>query len=332
MESATTRPGTLRRWMLVAGAASGAGYGLLARLLFAKLLPDSFGVMAAAFLFLVPFVLGFVTVFLGESAGRWSWPVRLFYPWIPALLALACALAIAWEGIICIFLWLPLVLVMSLLGGLVAGLLWPLRRRSRSLSGTLLLGCALRPYGVAPLARRRGLPREVRLVPTEITIRAPRDVVWRNIERVPAIRPDEQTFALTHLIGFPKPIEATLSHEGVGGIRHATFEGGVLFVETVTAWEPGRRLAFTIRADTANIPSRTLDEHVTVGGPFFDVLSGEYRLEPIDARTTVLHLSSRHRLSTQLNGYAGLWTTFILRDTQDYILRVIRKRCEREVG
>lgn len=69
-------------------------------------------------------------------------------------------------------------------------------------------------------------------------------------------------------MGFPNPVEATLSKEGVGGVRNATFEGGVLFIETVDTWEPLHHLGFSIRAQTDRIPKTTLDEHVTVGGQY----------------------------------------------------------------
>jgi hypothetical protein len=36
----------------------------------------------------------------------------------------------------------------------------------------------------------------------------------------------------------------------------------------------------------------------------------------------------QRRLSTRFNGYAGFWTDFIMRDTQQYILEIIRDRCE----
>jgi hypothetical protein len=132
----------------------------------------------------------------------------------------------------------------------------------------------------------------------------------------------------THRVGFPRPIEATLSYEGVGGIRHATFERGVLFIETVTAWEPEHRLAFSIRADSTNIPPTTFDEHVTIGGRYFDVLNGEYRLEPLGNGDILLHLTSEQRLSTDFNGYAGLWTDAVMQSLQTSILQVIQHRCE----
>ena len=119
-----------------------------------------------------------------------------------------------------------------------------------------------------------------------------------------------------------------MSKEGLGGVRHATFERGVLFIETVTKWEEDKELAFMIKADAKTIPATTLDEHVTVGGPYFDVLDGDYKIEQVAAGKIILHLSSQHRLSTRFNIYAGLWTDLIMRDIQENILEIIKKRCE----
>jgi hypothetical protein len=71
-----------------------------------------------------------------------------------------------------------------------------------------------------------------------------------------------------------------------------------------------------------------LDEHVTVGGDFFDVLRGEYTLEPLPHGTTRLHLESQHRVSTDFNWYAHLWTDAIMADLQNTILLVVKNRCE----
>jgi hypothetical protein len=94
----------------------------------------------------------------------------------------------------------------------------------------------------------------------------------------------------------------------------------------VTRWEPEHALAFSIHADA--VPPTALDEHVTVGGPYFDVLEGTYTLEVVGPQEVVLHLSSRQRLSTRFNAYAALWTDFVMHDLQQAILGVIRRRCE----
>jgi hypothetical protein len=122
-------------------------------------------------------------------------------------------------------------------------------------------------------------------------------------------------------------VAATLSHEGIGGVRQASFTGGLVFTETVNRWEPEQDLRFSIHANTDSIPPATLDEHVTVGGAFFDVLDGEYRLEQ-RPDGVLLHLSSRERLSTHFNPYAGRWTDAVMKAIQEQILAVIRNRCE----
>ena len=111
-------------------------------------------------------------------------------------------------------------------------------------------------------------------------------------------------------------------------MRNASFTGNLLFIETVDVWDPERRRAFAIRAQADRIPETTLDEHVRVGGPYFDVLRGEYRLEQLANGTLRLHLSSQHRVSTDFNWYARLWTDAIMADLQKRILIVIKQRCE----
>jgi hypothetical protein len=187
---------------------------------------------------------------------------------------------------------------------------------------------ALLPFMLGAAEHKLPTTQDMRVVESDIIINASPQTVWTNIERVPRIEPGELPRTWNRTIGFPRPIEATLSSESIGGVRHATFAGNVLFIETIDEWEPDQRLGFSIHADTKEIPPGTLDEHVTVGGPYFDVLHGEYVLEPRDGAVR-LRLISRHRVSTDFNWYASLWTDAVMRDVQRSILFVIKNRCER---
>ena len=141
-----------------------------------------------------------------------------------------------------------------------------MRHRRRKMTQIPLACIMILPLLITPWESRVFARRDLRTVENVIVIQAPANVVWQSIERVPRIDPHELQPSWSHTIGFPNPVEATLSSEGIGGVRHATFEGGVLFVETIDEWEPQRRLGFSIRAQTEQIPPTTLDEHVTVGG------------------------------------------------------------------
>jgi hypothetical protein len=318
-----------RNYFTVAfGAIVGIAYGLGIRL-GAQLFPQSsvFGIVTLSSMLFLPLAMGFVTVFVIERSQTlplWMW---FLFPWVTVVACELAMLAFVWEGLICIVMFTPIALVASTLGGVAGGLIARLIRSRRSKFATL--GCVLCfPVLLSPVEQRLPLHQDLREVESFVDIQAPPATVWRNIERVPLIRTSELQSSWTHSIGFPDPLEATLSAEGIGGIRHATFQGGVLFIETIDIWEPDRRLGFSIHAQTDQIPRTTFDEHVIVGGRFFDVLRGEYALEPLSNRTTRLHLISRHTVSTDFNWYAHLWTDAIMLDLQRRILWVVKNRAE----
>jgi hypothetical protein len=315
---------------------AGLVYGLGLRLLFAKqpgnhsfdrFLPSTLWVMTAGFLVLVPFVVGWIIASSSQRDDRYHWTIWLFSPWLAILLSDFVLFLTNIEGLICIVFAIPITLIFASIGGITGGLI----TRSRILNRRATTLClAVLPLLLSAIELQLQPPTKISTVQTSILIHAPSSVVWNNIERVPAIRPSEITPNWTHRIGFPSPIEATLDHEGIGGVRHASFQGGLLFIETITQWQPQQRIAFTIAADTAHIPATTLDEHVTIGGQYFDVLNGEYQLEPLSNGNILLHLSSQERLSTDFNAYASLWTDAVMRNLQQSILEVIKHRCEAE--
>jgi hypothetical protein len=316
------------RYLAASGAAIGLAYGLALRY-GSRLFPHSslFTVMTLSFMVLLPFAMGFITIFVIER--RRPQPVWIWFllPWLPVATGEAATAAALWEGLICVVMFTPIALGASSLGGAAAGGIVRFVRSRRSREASLVCVMCL-PLLLSPFESRFLLHQDLRNVESVIEIAAPPATVWQNIERVPRIRAAELQSSWSHAIGFPDPVEATLSAEGVGGIRHASFAGGVLFLETIDVWEPERRLGFSIRAQTEEIPKTTLDDHVTVGGRFFDVLYGEYGLEPIANGGTRLHLRSRHRVSTDFNWYAHLWTDAVMSDLQRRILVVVKNRSE----
>jgi hypothetical protein len=283
-------------------------------------------VVSFTFLAIMPLATGYLSVRQYLSAvpqERVAWYKWLFLPWASVLVSMAFFLLVKWEGAICLLFAAPIMLVFSLLGGIVARLSWG---QQRERSPGIVTAFAL-PVLLLALEAHIPSPYELRTVNTEIMIHASAPAVWSNIKSVRAIAPTELPGSWVSQIGFPRPIAATLSHEGVGGVRQASFTGGLVFTETVNRWQPQQDLRFSIHANTDSVPPTTLDEHVTIGGQFFDVLDGEYQLEQ-RPDGVLLHLSSRQRLSTHLNPYAALWTDAVMRSIQNEILVVVRNRCE----
>ena len=305
---------------IVLGIALGVGYGLFFRLMASPGNNGFIGPMSLTFLALVPFGMGFATVFPNKTPSLME---AIFLPWLGCGISTVITMVIGWEGAICVAMLAPLMLVASSVGGLIA---YFARRASRGGAAAAILFV---PFATGPLERRVEAPIDVRRVATSIEIDASPDVVWSQIESVPEIRPEEEPFALYRAMGFPRPLSAVIDRPGVGGVRQARFEGGVLFLEVVTDWQPGRRLAFTIDAQEHLIPPTTLDEHVTIGGPYFDVLTGTYEIEARADGRVVLHLASEMRVSTTFNLYAGWWADRVMASIQDHILGLVKARSER---
>jgi hypothetical protein len=317
-----------RKWSMTSAVILGAVYGIALRYFFGGTIHPGW-VMTIAFLFFGAGAVGFITIQQAERVAPRSIGEWIGAPGLPILIACGLAVLFHLEGYICLIFALPIALIAASVGGVAAGLLSRFTRRGRISTLTCV---ALLPFLIAPLETHLTPPTKMHTVASEIRVHATPETVWQNIERVPAIAPSELRTTWTQRIGFPRPIEATLSYEGVGGVRHASFERGLMFIETVTAWEPEHRLAFGIRADSAHIPAATLDEHVTIGGRYFDVLDGEYRLEPLANGDTLLHLTSHQRLSTDFNAYAGLWSDAVMQSLQTSILEVIQHRCEQQTS
>lgn len=201
---------------LLIGAALGVVYGIALRWVFGHT-SDSLGVMTKSFIVFVPFAMGFLTVYTAENASRrsvWTW---VFAPVLPVLASVFVTALVGWEGAICIVLLAPAAVFLATIGGVLGGL------AARHLPGKgVVASVAVFPLLLSPLEQRSRLPLEERTVSNVVDVDAPAGIVWDRIAQVSPISRDELPPAWTHRIGFPRPIAATLSHEGVGGVRQAT--------------------------------------------------------------------------------------------------------------
>jgi hypothetical protein len=309
-----------RRWY--AGLMPALGYAFLAQLVIRHPLLARFDpLMSNGFLFWFPAAVGALTRYGSPNSlsGRWRHCVVL--PWLAILLCLAAALMFRLEGLLSVILAAPIYFLMSSLGAAAMGL--TLNRSRKTRLPLILLTCLLAlPFVSAGIEAQLALPERITEVHTQILIAAQPEAVWPNITEVPEIAPQDSRFFSA--VGLPKPVSASLSGEGVGGVRRAVYEGGYGFSQRILEWAPPRRFVFEFTAD----PGFALDRHVTIGGPYFDILKGTYAIEEIAPGKVRLHFTSTYRLSTRFNFYAARWTDFLLRRIQSQLLEIIKKNSE----
>lgn len=284
--------------------------------------------MTLTFIFMIPGIAGILTVYLSPIEKAEKWPYRIFCPWISVLIFFFLTLLLSMEGWACWLMVLPVFLITSSIGGIIGGYLKV--RKSKKTGQINISLIMLLPFVLSPIESMiKVIPGRYKAY-TSIDVHAEAGKIWSNITRVREIKKEQDKGYLTRLLGFPRPIKAELDYEGVGAYREAIFSGGLVFHEKVLSYEHKKKMNFSITADPHEIPSATMDEHVVIGGDYFDVLDGTYELQKLNDTTYRIHLYSHFKLSTTFNFYASWWAGWIMKDIQNNILQVIKQRAENE--
>ena len=282
-----------------------------------------FGIMTLGFLFVMPLISGVLTVFLSSVKNASNGLYCALMPWVPLAIFMVITLLMGIEGWACWIMALPLFMGISSMGGLLGG--W-LKRKSKS--KVYVSVAVFLPFLIAPVEHAIGSQTSTYTADTYIDIQAPAEKIWANVTRVQEIPAEQDKGWLTRNLGFPRPVKAELDFAGVGGSREAIFTNGLVFHEKVTEYIDQKKMVFSIKAFPHEIPSTTMDEHVVIGGDYFDVIDGTYELEQLNASTQRLHLYSHFKLTTTFNFYASLWARWIMQDIQNNILQIEKSRAE----
>jgi hypothetical protein len=288
-------------------------------------LSELWSVMTVSFIILVPFGIGALTIYLSPVEKIESRLYQATVPWYPLLAFMVITLAFALEGWACWLMIMPIFMLAASVGGLVAGYLKLRKHKNEQLNISLFI---LLPLIIAPVEQAIKITPHQYEAYTYIDLHASKAKIWQNVTRVKAIEKAEDKGWLTRTLGFPRPIRAELNYNGVGGYRKAIFDKGLIFHEQVTKYEDGRRMRFTIQANPYEIPATAMDEHVVIGGKYFNVTDGTYLLQRLNTNTYRLQLYSHFQLTTTFNFYASWWAGWIMKDIQNNILQVIKERVE----
>lgn len=308
-------------------AAIPTAYALILRFVFgAKDWETVFSMMSVTFLFLLPSIVGALTVYFSDISNVKKLSYRVIAPWIPIFAFFIITFLFAIEGWPCLVMILPIFMLSASLGGLLGGYFKLKKKDSKAYLSILLI----LPLLASPIESYIGVTSKPYQAYTYIDINAPAEKIWDNVTRVREIDEKQDKGWLTKLLNFPRPVKAELNYEGVGAYRQAIFTNGLVFHETVTHYEDNKKMSFSIRALPHEIPLTTMDEHLVVGGKYFDVLNGTYELEKLTYKTYRLHLYSNFKLTTSFNFYASWWAKSIMKDIQNNILQVEKYRSENE--
>ena len=227
------------------------------------------------------------------------------------------------EGALCIVMAIPLAMVAGLMGGVMG-------HQIASETGGSLRPAVLGMFAL-PLAAivepSRGTGVAVHEVRSSVEIAASPMTVWSQVIAFPPM-PEPTTWFFRLGIAYPK--YARIEGEGVGAVRYCVFSTGP-FVEPITAWEPGKRLAFDVRSSP--VPLRELTPYDSVMPPhlkgFLQSRRGEFRIIALPNGHTRLEGSTWYSVAMGPEGYWQVYGDYLIHRIHLRVLEHIRVESER---
>ena len=306
-------------WPVVAGVL----VGITLRLVFSGKPGGMYAAMMGSFIFLAPILVGAVTVYLAERKKRRSWG---YYIWAPVLangFFVLGTLLIMVEGLICAIVIVPIFAAIGIIGGLIMGLVcritnWPKQT---------LYSFAVLPLILGGIEGGAATPSKMGIVERTLIIQASPEIVWQQIMDAREIKPEEMDNAWIFRIGVPLPLAGVKVQTPSGLVRKITMGKSVHFDQVFTSWKENQYVHWTYRLYEDSFPPYALDDHVVVGGYYFDVNDTSYELKPI-ASGTELKIKMGYRVTTQYNWYAEPMARNLLGNFEEVVLKFYLHRSE----
>jgi hypothetical protein len=184
----------------------------------------------------------------------------------------------------------------------------------------------LLPLALGGVDRDKPLPDNVLAVERTVLIGAPPEIVWGELMNARDIRADEVENAWLFRIGVPVPLEGRIV-DGAQPTRRVRMAKNVYFDELITESRENERVSWTYRFYPDSFPPYALDEHVAVGGLYFDVRDTSYTLAHHGDGTEV-RMRIGFRVSTRFNWYANPVARYLIGNLIDSNLGYYRRRSE----
>lgn len=305
-------------WPIGAGAIA----GVIMRLVFSGHPGNAYSAMLESFIIGSPLMVGLVTVYVAERTERRTWKYYFLAPMVAAAVYVLATLAIMIEGLICAIIIVPMFAILAGLAGLAMGAICRLTDWPR---GTMVSCVALLPLVTGSFEHRLSAEQRLRVQDREIYVAATPEAVWRELVDTRRIARDEVDSAWMYRIGVPVPRGGAGDFRDGEHLRHITMGKGIHFDQVATEWIPNQRVSWRYRFAEDSFPAGALDDHVRIGGHYFDLGETTYSLVAEGAGTR-LSVRMRYRVSTHFNWYAEPVADFLVGDFAERILGFYARR------
>jgi hypothetical protein len=234
-------------------------------------------------------------------------------------------LALAFEGVVCLIMALPIALPLAAFGGACA--YGVQRRRWFQTDAPVLLSVLLVFVpGVEWVEHVAAQPSPVFVVRTAIDVQASPEKVWQEVVAFSEIPPPTEWMFRA---GVAYPIRAEMLGAGAGAERHCVFSTGA-FVEPIEVWDEPRLLKFSVTSNPPPMEEWTPYSHIDPPHLHGFLVSegGQFLLTPLANGGTRLEGTTWYQHGLWPSAYWQLWSDAIIHRIHLRVLRHIRDEAE----
>ena len=196
---------------------AGSLYGLLIRVVAEiKPLSNIFEIISFSFLIFTPFAIGAISVYIVSKNKKTLWKEQVSISSNTMLFFLFSMFILFLEGLLCLVLIFPVFIVASIIGGLIMGYIINHTKYSKGTLNALLI----LPLLINPIEAMLPKSESSNKVITKIIINTSPKEIFSELASVKDIKKHELGFSFMHFIGMPRPLEASMSGQGVGGCKN----------------------------------------------------------------------------------------------------------------
>ena len=285
-----------------------------------------FASYGAVLFFATPLVMGMVAGFMYNRPVSHSTWATLGLGALVMFVAGGVLVALAFEGLICLVMAVPIVMPLSIAGALLGK--WIAEATSADLGQLTAVVLAL-PILAGAESLVTSTPEYEIL--TAVDVAAPPAAVWKRIVEFPDIPPPEDWFFRA---GIACPLRARIEGTGVGAVRHCEFTTGD-FVEPITVWDEPRRLAFDVAEQPDPMVELSPWRHVHPPHLVDRSLRsrrGEFRLVDLGAGRTRLEGRTWYVFDMHPQGYWTLWSDLSIHRIHRRVLDHIKRLAEADAA
>lgn len=294
---------------------------------------------------LVAFILGYLSINIFEDYG---WTVFLFIPFLIGFLppyiigtyitiskkenyltsfltfsiACLCLMMFAIEGLICIIMSIPIMLLPVWLGSYLGYKSHSKKFANRTNTLIILVLCSIGFMSFDEINNNNTLIP----VRTKIIVNAPIETVWNNVVTFNKIEEPTDWIFTT---GISYPTDATIEGKGIGAIRYCNFTTGS-FIEPITTWNEPTLLQFDVIEQP--IPMNEFNPFWDVHPPhldgYFQSQKGQFKLIKLSETTTELEGTTWYKVDIQPEFYWKNWSDFIIHRIHKRVLNHIKVESE----